>query len=38
MRTRNEFATLQTTTSQIRREVDSLDGKMKEDVATLKNE
>lgn len=38
MRTRNEFATLQTTTGQLRREVDSLDGKMKEDVSTLKNE
>ncbi|KAH7100645.1 hypothetical protein BKA62DRAFT_658317, partial [Auriculariales sp. MPI-PUGE-AT-0066] len=38
MRTRNEFAALQTTTSQLRREADSLEGKMKEDVATLKND
>lgn len=38
MRTRNEFATLQSTTGQVRREVEALDGKMKEDVSSLKNE
>lgn len=38
MRTRNEFATLQSTTGQLRREAEALDGKMKEDIATLKNE
>ena len=38
MRTRNEFATLQSTTGQLRRESEALDGKMKEDISTLKNE
>ncbi|EJD53832.1 hypothetical protein AURDEDRAFT_180232 [Auricularia subglabra TFB-10046 SS5] len=38
MRTRNEFATIQSTTAQLRRETEALDGRMKEDVATLKND
>lgn len=38
MRTRNESAKLQTSMAALRREVDALDGKMKEDVQTLKHE
>jgi len=38
MRTRNETAKLQTSMAALRREVDALDGKMKEDIQTLKHE
>ncbi|KAI0676847.1 hypothetical protein C8Q78DRAFT_1158774 [Trametes maxima] len=36
--TRNETATMRTATSALRREVDALDGRMKEEVAQLKHE
>lgn len=38
MRTRNESAKLQTSMAALRREVDALDGQMKEDIQTLKHE
>lgn len=38
MHSRNESAALQTSTTALRREVDRLDVKMKEDVTTLKHE
>ncbi|EGO01976.1 hypothetical protein SERLA73DRAFT_48935 [Serpula lacrymans var. lacrymans S7.3] len=38
MRTRNESAAMRTATAALRREVDRLDVKMKEDVSTLKHE
>lgn len=38
MRARSESAGIQTQTSALRREVDALDAKMKEDLATLKHE
>ncbi|KAJ3559831.1 hypothetical protein NM688_g105 [Phlebia brevispora] len=38
MRTRNESAAMRTATAALRREVDALDGQMKEDLATLKHE
>ncbi|KAI0786380.1 hypothetical protein C8Q75DRAFT_808370 [Abortiporus biennis] len=38
MRTRNGSAALRTATAALRREVDALDGQMKEDIATLKHE
>ncbi|KAG8898988.1 hypothetical protein FRB99_007012 [Tulasnella sp. 403] len=38
MRTRKETATLRTTLTALRKEVDLLDSKMKEDIATLKHE
>ncbi len=38
MRTRNESATMQTASAALRREVDALDGRMKEDLANLKHE
>ncbi|CAE6451285.1 unnamed protein product [Rhizoctonia solani] len=38
MRTRSEFAALRTASNSLRREVDTLNGKMKEDVGTLKHE
>ncbi|GAB1519413.1 hypothetical protein RhiTH_002479 [Rhizoctonia solani] len=38
MRTRSEFAALRTASNALRREVDALNGKMKEDIATLKHD
>lgn len=38
MLTRNETAAMRTATAALRREVDQLDGRMKEDVGTLKHE
>lgn len=38
MHTRNESAKLQTSMAALRREVDALDGKMKEAIQTLKHE
>ncbi|CAE6414722.1 unnamed protein product [Rhizoctonia solani] len=38
MRTRSEFAALRTASNALRREVDALNGKMKEDIGTLKHE
>ena len=38
MSTRNESAAIRTATAALRREVDRLDVKMKEDVGTLKHE
>ncbi|CAE6410587.1 unnamed protein product [Rhizoctonia solani] len=38
MRTRSEFAALRTAANSLRREVDALNGKMKEDIATLKHD
>jgi len=38
MRTRNESAAIRTATTALRRDVDRLDVKMKEDIATLKHE
>lgn len=38
MRTRNESATMRTATAALRREVDAVDGHMKEDIANLKHE
>lgn len=38
MLTRNESAAMRTATSALRREVDTLDARMKEDIATLKHE
>ena len=38
MRTRNESAAMRTATAALRREVDALDGHMKEDIANLKHE
>ncbi|CAE6428639.1 unnamed protein product [Rhizoctonia solani] len=38
MRTRSEFAALRTASNSLRREVDTLNGKMKEDIATLKHD
>ncbi|QRV91173.1 hypothetical protein RhiJN_19191 [Ceratobasidium sp. AG-Ba] len=38
MRTRNEFAALRTASTALRRDVDALEGKIKEDVATLKHD
>ncbi|KAG8684447.1 hypothetical protein FRC11_012094, partial [Ceratobasidium sp. 423] len=37
MRTRSEFAALRTASNALRREVDALNGKMKEDIGTLKH-
>ncbi|CAE6523778.1 unnamed protein product [Rhizoctonia solani] len=38
MRTRSEFAALRTASNALRREVDALNGKMKEDIGTLKHD
>jgi len=38
MRTRKDSASLRTTTAGLRKEVDILEAKMKEDIATLKHE
>lgn len=38
MSSRNEYAAISTATAALRREVDHLDVKMKEDVGTLKHE
>lgn len=38
MRTRKETATLRTALTAVRKEVDVLDSKMKEDIASLKHE
>lgn len=38
MRTRSEFAALRTASAALRRDVDALSGKLKEDIATLKHE
>lgn len=38
MRTRNGSANMRTATAALRREVDALDGRMKEDLGTLKHE
>lgn len=38
MRTRNESAAMRTANAALRRDVDALDGRMKEDVANLKHE
>lgn len=38
MMTKNDSAAIRTATSALRREVDRLDVKMKEDVSTLKHE
>ena len=38
MGTRNESATMRTATAALRREVDALDGRMKEDLSGLKHE
>ena len=38
MLTRNESAAMRTATAALRREVDALDGRMKEDIANLKHE
>jgi hypothetical protein len=38
MSTRNNSATIQSAVASLRREVDRLDGKMKEDVGALKHE
>jgi len=38
MRTRNGSAAMRTATSALRREVDALDGQMKEDIASMKHE
>ncbi|KAG9127722.1 hypothetical protein FRC07_010487 [Ceratobasidium sp. 392] len=38
MRTRSEFAALRTASTALRREVDALNGKLKEDIATLKHD
>lgn len=38
MLTRNEAAAVRTATTAVRREVDALDVRMREDVATLKHE
>lgn len=38
MRTRNESAAMRTASAALRREVDALDGRMKEDIAILKHE
>lgn len=38
MLTRNESAAMRTATAALRREVDALDGHMKEDIANLKHE
>ena len=38
MRTRNESAAMRTATAALRRDVDALDGRMKEDLANLKHE
>ncbi|KAI0079666.1 hypothetical protein K474DRAFT_1584396, partial [Panus rudis PR-1116 ss-1] len=38
MRMRNDTATMRTATAALRREVDALDGRMKEDLGTLKHE
>ncbi|KAG8771378.1 hypothetical protein FRC12_003647 [Ceratobasidium sp. 428] len=38
MRTRSEFAALRTASTALRRDVDALNGKLKEDIATLKHD
>lgn len=38
MRARNGSAAMRTATSALRREVDALDGQMKEDIANMKHE
>ena len=38
MRTRNSSASMRSATAALRREVDALDGRMKEDLGTLKHE
>lgn len=38
MSTRNESAAMRTATAALRREVDALDGRMKQDIANLKHE
>ncbi|KAH7345309.1 hypothetical protein B0J17DRAFT_36023 [Rhizoctonia solani] len=38
MRTRSEFAALRTASNALRRDVDALNGKMKEDIGTLKHD
>ena len=38
LRQKNDSATILTTSSTLRREIDTLDGKMKSDIANLKHE